>query len=272
VGVHPEKLSRLCFDTMQLLRHDLCSGRELAALLGRWTWAMLCRRPALAIFSSVYRFVEIAGRREFQLSRWLTVILELSTAVDIAPLLYADWYADWQPLVVATDASIIGQGVVAAAVEPERVERAAALAKVVPGNQSPEIEQELSQNPFADLRWSTIVSQLSLEQEHINVKEMLALRTAIRWAVKKPNSPDSRLLVLTDSAVCVAAIAKGRSSSRPLLRVQRQINAMLLACGIFLSVRWIPSASNPADRPSRRIRVDGETFRWPRRTVLWRMT
>jgi hypothetical protein len=60
-----------------------------------------------------------------------------------------------------------------------------------------------------------------------------------------------RVLVLSDSQVVIGAVTKGRSSSPQLLRRLRTVSALVLAGGIRLSVRWVPSEFNPADGPSR---------------------
>ncbi len=79
---------------------------------GRWTWACLACRPALAVFSAVYRFIECAGSKRFVL--WRSAARELRVLMGLAPLLFSCTSAPWFDRVVATDASSAGQGVVAA--------------------------------------------------------------------------------------------------------------------------------------------------------------
>jgi hypothetical protein len=102
-------------------------------------------------------------------------------------------------------------------------------------------------------RWRTIVASEFLRDEHINQLELRSVSTAIRWALTSPDSINRRLLLLSDSQVAVGALSKGRSSFHLLLRRLRPTCALLLASGIRLSVRWIESALNPADGPSRRF-------------------
>ena len=98
-----------------------------------------------------------------------------------------------------------------------------------------------------------IVSSRWRDPEHITILELRAVQTALRWASSRPALRDSRLLLLVDSAPSVCSINKGRSSSRKIAvnRRLRSIAALALAAGMTLSCRWIPSASNPADAPSR---------------------
>jgi hypothetical protein len=229
VGVSPRRLASLSQETVSVLRAGVCSGDLLSHLLGKWAWAMLIRRPALSVFGSVYRFARIAGARRFAL--WAVVSHELRCAVGIAPLLFVKLNDKILPRCVAVDASSLGLGVVTAALPPGDV------------------------RPFqlssADLSWRTIVSTPWREKEHINSLELRAINTAARWAVKSPLSVSSRLLVFSDSQVAVFASIKGRSSSHLLLRRLRSLAACLLASGLRLLLRWIPSECNPADGPSR---------------------
>jgi ribonuclease HI len=103
----------------------------------------------------------------------------------------------------------------------------------------------------ASSAWRTIVSSRWRRPEHINVLELRALTTAVRWVLSFRQALNCRLLVLCDSQVVVGAVTKGRSSSQLLLRRLRYLAAMALASGLRLTVRWVASADNPADGPSR---------------------
>jgi hypothetical protein len=243
IGVSPTKLQVLCQETERFLQHRFSSGHALARLVGKWTWAALLRRPALAVFSSVYRFIDSAKWKSYRI--WASVQLELSIIMNIAPLLYWCLSAPWAPVVVATDASMDGQGVVATPMADSAVFEKVASDLSVPdhGNLPAVLDH---------VRWSTIVSSRWERPEHINVLEVRAVSTAVRWMLSYPTSVSRRLLVLSDSLVAVYATSKGRTSSPPLLRRLRSLSCLVLAAGLQLCLRWIRSANNPADEPSRR--------------------
>lgn len=228
-GLSASKLQRLVTMTRNILNADKVSGDELRVLLGKWSWACLCCRPSFAVFNSVYRFMEVAGSREFSL--WPSVRNELSCISDIAPLLFASLARPWSEVVVATDASSTGMGVVATQSEKfglyDQVEDA------------------------VESRWSTIVSTRWKFEEHINVLELRAIDTAMRWLVSRPQCRNSRVLLFSDSSVAVDAVSKGRSSSFHILTRLRSLSATMVAGGITLYVSWIPSWLNPADAASR---------------------
>jgi len=62
-------------------------------------------------------------------------------------------------------------------------------------------------------------------------------------------------LVMTDSLVCLGLFAKGRTSSRGLLRLARIGAAYQLALRITLYLRFVPTDRNWADGPSRQSRL-----------------
>lgn len=238
VGLSVPKLQQLVRDTRALLGRTYCTGIDLARLVGRWSWCVLCCRPAFAVFNAVYRFIEAARRRSFVL--WESVRRELVVMAGLAPVLYSSLDMPWFDRVVASDASSVGLGVVASRVAPDRVQSIASRPPVVVP--APSLD---------GLPWSTIISSPWKEPEHINVLETRAVSTALRWVLSSPDSIRRRLLLLCDSQVVVYAISKGRSSSFELLRRLRYLSALVLASGVQLLPRWIDSAANPADGASR---------------------
>ena len=99
-------------------------------------------------------------------------------------------------------------------------------------------------------RWRVVLSYAAAGA-HINVLELLALKQAVRWRLRAVGEVGCRLAHLSDSQVVISVVSKGRSSSRSLNRLLRQLQAHLLASGVTLSLAFVRSALNPADRPSR---------------------
>ena len=104
-------------------------------------------------------------------------------------------------------------------------------------------------------RWKVIGSwPWQNTDDHINLLELRAIWTSLKWRIERKRSVKSRFLHLTDSAVCLNALVRGRSSSRKLRPLISRINALLLAGRVHPLWGYVSSATNPADRPSRRVR------------------
>ena len=91
-----------------------------------------------------------------------------------------------------------------------------------------------------------------LAGEHINVLELRAILTSVKWKVSRSKKLGVRFLHLTDSLVCLHALTRGRSSSRKLRPILMRLNALLLAADLHPLWGYIHTSQNPADRPSRR--------------------
>lgn len=284
IGLRVDKLHTLCVDTRQMMVDGRCTGRELAALVGRWTWASLIRRPLLSVFNACYKFIIRADRQRWCL--WQSVRRELWTAIRLAPLLYDTISTPWFHSVVACDASLAGFGMCATRTSAttmnmatqcennnesdthldleapshvqfiNRIGSDVAIESSIESSTSPSSEPSRHALPpnlmesFHD--WRTIISSpWRGAEEHINLFELRAVTTSLRWVLSFPSSVDRRLLLLCDSQVAVGALMKGRSSSQPILRRLRHIAALLLASGLRVCARWIASHLNPADEPSR---------------------
>eukprot|EP00438_Fugacium_kawagutii_P008223 Skav213983 [mRNA] locus=scaffold3014:59382:61238:+ [translate_table: standard] len=104
-------------------------------------------------------------------------------------------------------------------------------------------------------RWADIASwKWERSDEHINVLEMRAILTTIKWRILKKKSASTKFFHLTDSLVCLHSLARGRSSSRRLKRTLMRINALILGADLHPVWGYIHTSQNPADRPSRRAR------------------
>jgi hypothetical protein len=104
-----------------------------------------------------------------------------------------------------------------------------------------------------DIDWQVVLAARWRALEHINSYELRSSSTAIRWLLSHPGTTGTRVMLLSDSQVAVGCMAKGRTSSHVLLRRMRSIASHVLASGINMYCRWIPSELNPADEPSRRF-------------------
>ena len=93
-----------------LVRRGWTRPREVDSLVGRFTNVFLLHRMSLFIFSSAYVFIQRAGDRPARL--WPSVAHELLVAADILPLVQADVSRPCAPLLLQTDASPSGSGMV----------------------------------------------------------------------------------------------------------------------------------------------------------------
>lgn len=267
--------------TLWVLRATTTTGAALAHLIGRWTWCLLLRRPALSVLQNVYRFIAIARGRRFGV--WPSVRRELWQLLGLLPVLRASLDAPLFHRAVASDASELAAGVVSTPLTPSLAgvlwplcsSRRHAHTQTI-------LQADSASNPLRSLhrlppdeaalvraesavfdhcysavrgccRWSTIVSQAWRDEEHINVLELRAVLLAAHWVLSHPSAVSRRVLLLVDSTVALYALWKGRSSSYPLLAVLRKIHALLLAGGLTLLTGWLPSEVNPADAPSRHL-------------------
>lgn len=294
ISLAPDACLNLIHSTLALLRRGEVTGIGLAHIIGRWTWCMLLRRPSLATLQHSYRFIEVAKRR--RLSLWPSVRSELWMLLGLLPLLHARLDVPVYPHVIASDASELGAGVVCTTMTPElkqhiwsrcssrtasllQIHLNAAHMKGTLDDMLDELDGDESFNRFvssdavrevasecadfysaiASAPHRTIVSHRWRAAEHINVLELRAVLLALHWLLSYPSSHFSRVYLLVDSTVSLFSLWKGRSSSPRLLLILRKINVLLLAGGISLLAGWLPSARNPADRPSRLVVDDDNT-------------
>ena len=100
-------------------------------------------------------------------------------------------------------------------------------------------------------KWEHVFACKWTSPEQINSLELRSILLAVQWQVKHLQAHDLRMFHLTDSYICMAVISKGRSSSRMLMRLLRQLNAWLLTFQLYLIVMHVESSENPTDKGSR---------------------
>jgi hypothetical protein len=99
-------------------------------------------------------------------------------------------------------------------------------------------------------QWKVVVA-FPMKGRHINVQELEAILSAIKWRTRSRAGPGRRSVHFVDSQVCMAVMAKGRSSSSQIRQVLVKINALILAANLAPALLYVKSAENPADGPSR---------------------
>jgi hypothetical protein len=254
-SVSPAKLTALAARTVHLLRCPTVTGQALSEVIGGWTWCMLVRRPALSILQHSYRYIRVAKHQRFTL--WASVRRELLLCLALMPLMCASLRAPLFSRIMCTDASTVGGAVVSTKVPVglsalpffcQLWSSATACRPIDPSTGAPHTPSLLS---LLDGAWSTISAYRWRRPEHINALELRAILSALSWVLSTPYCIGTRVFLLTDNTVSYYALRKGRCSSPLLLLLMRRVAALSLASAIQLLPVWVPSASNPADGPSR---------------------
>ena len=97
--------------------------------------------------------------------------------------------------------------------------------------------------------WRTVCAWPWRSPQHINLLEAKAALAVVKEVQRRGG--DSKVTVLSDSAVARGAIAKGRSSSRLLRPILMRVASYLLAGGVYIGLMHAPTRLNVADDPSR---------------------
>ena len=105
--------------------------------------------------------------------------------------------------------------------------------------------------PIAEWSWR-VGAAYDMEPDHINAQELRVFVGLVVRRCRSAANSGQRLVALLDNQPATGAAAKGRSSSRRLNRLLRRLGAFLMAAEVYIAPKYLPSAVNPADPPSRR--------------------
>ena len=104
-------------------------------------------------------------------------------------------------------------------------------------------------------KWRTVAGwKWTGGAEHINVLEMRAALTALKWRIERLKCLNTKFVHLLDSLVCLHSLSRDRSSSRKLKRTLLRVNALLLGTRTQVVWTYVHTKENPADAPSRHPR------------------
>ena len=229
----PAKLALLLAATQEAVRRRSVSARTLQRLVGHWAWWLQLRRPLYSVFQEVYPFMVAAGAGgRVQLPA--AVRRELQLMCSLAPLLHCNLSWPVTPVVHMVDAG------------PKQ--GAVVVCKVCP---APVTSEDVA--PPQRRKWQLAVQRTWKHDAHNNLQEG---RTVL-WAVARCARAGLRervCVVYTDSLVVLGAFTKGRSSSRSLNHLCRRYASLCLTFRLRVVLKYVPSAANWADGPSRGYR------------------
>ena len=99
--------------------------------------------------------------------------------------------------------------------------------------------------------WAPVFQYSVRRFEHIVTKEARPICTLVRRLAAEVRPGGSRVLNFADSSTNVGAWAKGRSSSRRLAWLLRQVAPDQLLTDLQVGIPHVPTQANPADAPTR---------------------
>jgi hypothetical protein len=257
MALNMSKMLKLLGQTLYLIHKQKCTGTTLAKLMGHWTWALMLRRPMFSIVRYSYLFIDKFKGMSHTL--WPSVVKELYQLIALSPLLYADLSAPILDILSATDASLLGNGVVLSYTTQGTVNALHPLATyntkryVTDDNPNGILQPSAHQAALiANAHYHTIIShRWRHKSSNINELELQSVLSLIKHLVTRPSTQHSTVLHLIDNHSAFSCLRKGRASSVQMIMVLRKITAYLLANDITLLPIWVPSEMNPADSASR---------------------
>ena len=283
----PEKLFRVRLAFRWLSRRPKVSSKAVEKLLGHAVHFAMVRRELLSIFRGLYDFAAQHGNVRTRLPRgaareakWISELLQLCST---------NLRKSWDTELTASDASLSGIAVCSRQVTLEEVSslgtqkecwrfrsyNPALCPRKHAGITGKDVFSDVDTvkpvsgttfDPFAineefmevppglmeQKDWHVCFAVHMKFSEHITLLEGRGVLAGVRHKLRCTRAFGRRHVHLNDNLATVLIADKGRSSSYAMLRVCRRLAALILASGITLTTRWVPSELNVADHASRR--------------------
>ena len=288
------KLEPLITKTAVVLRRNQVSAHQLSRIIGSWTWLCLLNRPLLSIFETCYQFVrENWIHKHENVPLWESVAGELQCLLGCLPFLQANMSQSWAETVYEVDAGpttcavirsksgknntisqadlrVIGSlaerggwlinDAMTASPVAERIERRL-VSLDEDGNfvsRRPSAPVEIPEKWFNPKLWKVAFTTPSIPGQHNTPSEVRCVALAVMHALKGIDDHwGKRLACFSDAGAATGCYSKGRSGSEQCNGYCRQVACCLFLSDIRLFLRWVSSAHNCADGPSRGMRRPG---------------
>ena len=104
-------------------------------------------------------------------------------------------------------------------------------------------------------KWKHVFKVKWKHGDHINLLELRSILLSVRYHVHHLKHSQMRIFHITDSYVCMSICSKGRSGSRRLMNILKQLNAYLLGFQLYLVLAHVESSENPTDEASRNVEI-----------------
>lgn len=262
IGLSYEKRRYLFQASFVVLMQKRCHVKVLERLIGKHGFAHSCKPCLRSIFLVSYSWLEKvrkdrAGMVELPDEVWE----ELLISTLLIPFCEFDLSGEWSNRIEATDSSMSGLGRSFGFAPSHVIQTLARYTshKGVYTNLSLPWSIGLTTEhkcplrkvrvPIERIRWFHVGCPWS--PSHITLGEADAIAWCAEDRLRRANDDGKRFVHPLDSAACVGAFSKGRSSSMLINRRCRRVAAIQLGGGHEVFYPWVPSAENPADVPSR---------------------
>ena len=253
------------------LLEEVCSlpavtKKLIQKCLGLVVHPCMHRRNIMCLLQEVYIWVEKMPEK-LPCKMPKTVREELLCLALTLPLCHANIRRPVSCRVSATDASLDGGGRACTLTTPEisqtlyryAVHKGEAVrldwehgALAPPSEMSPAPPQlESLMNAHV---WNTTHKCKFGHRQHINILELKMVKAELVERVQETCDP-GRHVVLVDSRVVAGAYGRGRSSSKQINRILRQMLGWSLVGMKDIVLIWVQSCMNPADHPSRGVSI-----------------
>ncbi|CAE8581762.1 unnamed protein product, partial [Polarella glacialis] len=241
----------------------------LVAAVDRWVgkggFAQSFKTCCRSTYADIYTWLNTYRGKRRRARLWPSVQAEMIASMLEIPFMQTNLSAQWCTRVEASDASPGGHGRAWTQMRAPMVAEACRLCegKGVYTSLNSEFGlalDEAGRCPLQQLQldhtkftWSTAARPGGYK--HITREEGAALVWSLHDRLRRPYELHHRVLHLIDSAALTGAVKKGRSASRNIHGLCRQVSAIVKSGDFEPFYPWVPTDKNPADEPSSRFGI-----------------